>query len=371
MTRDVQKPVVRGRGTSYGSRLQRSDTSSDMRRPTRRLLFLLAGLALLLVALCIVSLGIGRHKIPIPTIVRILIDTIPSVGGIPAWSRTDWIVVTVIRAPRIIVAVVAGMGLSLSGAVLQGMFRNPLVGPEIVGVSHGAAFGGVLSILLGAGTIGIVTGAMGGGISALLLCFALARKTGKSILALVLTGFIVSAFFGASVGVVQYVADPEVQLPNIVYWLLGSFANADWTKAATIAAPFALSAILLLRLSWRINLLSLDEFDATVLGVNVVRLRWLLIVLVTFVVASQVAVSGGIGWIGLIIPHFARMLSGPDHQKLLPTSALIGGIYVLAIDDIARSISSQEIPLGILTAFIGTPVFAWLLKRHHTGGWER
>lgn len=328
-------------------------------------------LGALLVALGFVSLGIGRYGVPIPTIVDVLSSLVwPGEPAHAGWSQNEWIVVTQIRLPRIIIAAFAGMGLGLSGAALQGLFRNPLVGPDIIGVSHGAAFGGVLSILFGLSALGIVSGAVLGGLLALGICFALAGASGNNILTLVLTGLIVSAFFGAAVGVVQYVADPDIQLPSIIYWLLGSFANASWPSVATIVVPFAIGGTLLFLMSWRLNLLSLDDADATALGLNVGRLRWLIVFLVTLIVASQVAVSGGIGWVGLIIPHFARMIFGADHRTLLPASALLGGLYVVAMDDIARTVSNQELPIGLLTALVGTPVFAWLLHKNRNRGWR-
>lgn len=331
----------------------------------------LIALAFALAGLCIVSLGIGRYGVSVSTILRILGATVWPSDVVPAaWTQNEWVVVMQIRLPRIIIAVMSGMGLGLSGAVLQGLFRNPLVGPDIIGVSHGAAFGGVFSILLGASVLGIVSGAVVGGLLALGICFALAGASGNNILTLVLTGLIVSAFFGAAVGVIQYVADPDVQLPSIVYWLLGSFANANWSSVATIVVPFFVAGTMLLMMSWRLNLLSLDDFDAMALGLNVARLRWLIVFLVTLIVASQVAVSGGIGWVGLIIPHFARMIFGADHRTLLPASALLGGLYVVAMDDIARTASSQEIPIGLLTALVGTPIFAWLLQKNRNRGWR-
>lgn len=317
------------------------------------------------------SLGLGRYSIGISTIIHILGALVwPSQQLQPTWTANEWVIVAQFRLPRVIVAMISGMGLGLSGAVLQGLFRNPLVGPNIVGVSQGAAFGGVLSILFGAGALGIVSGAVLGGLFALTICFILAGASGSGILTLVLTGLIVSAFFGATVGVVQYLANPEIQLPSIVYWLLGSFANADWSAVVTIAVPFFVAATMLVMMSWRLNLLSLDDLDASMLGVNVTRLRWLIIFLVTLLIASQVAVSGGIGWVGLIIPHFARMIFGADHRTLLPASALLGGIYVVAMDDIARTASNQEIPIGLLTALVGTPIFAWLLHKNRNRGWR-
>jgi iron complex transport system permease protein len=343
--------------------------------PTGRLRAYAIYLALfvVLLALAIASLGIGRYIVAPATVVRILaamaarLSTATAAG---AWTDAQWAIVEFVRLPRVMLSILCGAGLALSGAALQGLFRNPLVGPEVAGVSHGAAFGGVVAIVLAFGQAGIVGCAFAGGLSALVLTFLLSRIGGThSILSMVLAGIIVGAFFSATVGVAQYLADPETQLPTIVYWLLGSFANADMTKVRTVAAPLALAGGALMLLRWRLNLLSLGEADAQVLGVNVTALRWSVAALVAVIVAAQVSVSGGVNWIGLVIPHFARMLVGANHRTLLPTSALLGGIYLLAMDDIARTAIAQEIPIGLLTALFGTPVFAIVFWKLQNKGW--
>ena len=190
----------------------------------------------------------------------------------------------------------------------------------------------------------------------------------RNILALVLAGVVVTGFFGALVSLVQYLADTEDKLPAMVFWLLGSFATANWEKFWLIAAPVAICSLLLLGLRWRINLLSIGDEDAKALGVNVEPLRWFILVLVSCIVAAQVAVSGIIGWVGLVVPHMARMLVGPDHRVMMPASLLIGALYLLIIDTMARTSTATEIPLGILTALLGTPVFALVLKQTQRGG---
>jgi len=334
--------------------------------PRRAPQVIIAALATLLVVVAIVSLGIGRYDIPFARVVQILWAPI-SAPDVPV-TPTEANVVFTVRMPRILLALLTGAGLALSGATLQGVFRNPLVGPQVVGVSSGAAFGGTLAILLSLSRYGLLGSAFAFGLSALVIVYALNGIVARrNILALVLAGVVVSGFFGALVSLVQYLADTEDKLPTMVFWLLGSFATANWEKFSLIAGPVVICGLLLLGLRWRINLLSLGDEDARALGVNVEPLRWLALVLVSCIVAAQVAVSGIIGWVGLIVPHMARMLVGPDHRVMMPASLLIGALYLLIIDTIARTATGTEIPLGILTALIGTPVFVLVLKQTQRG----
>lgn len=333
--------------------------------------FLIVGSFALLCVLMILSLCLGRYPVSVQEIVHIVFTTSPFHAMQP-YSNAPWVVVEIVRIPRILVVTLCGMGLALSGAAMQGVFRNPLVGPEIAGVTAGASFGGVLAIMLSLPMFGVVGLAFGSGILALLIAFSLARLSGRgSMLALVLSGVIVGAFFGALVGLMETLADPMVKLPSIVYWLLGSFAGATYEKLAIVSGTLLVAGTLLLMLRWRINLLSLGEDDAAALGINIEALRWAIIALVALIVAAQVSVSGGVGWVGLIIPHLARMLVGPEHTKLLPASALLGGIYLLMMDDIARSFGHQDIPIGLLTAVIGAPIFGFLFWKTQGKGWSR
>ncbi|TWB48609.1 iron complex transport system permease protein [Rhizobium sp. ERR 922] len=326
----------------------------------------IATLAILLVIVAVVSLGVGRYDIPFPRVVEILWSPISS-PAVPV-TATEATVVFTVRMPRILLALLTGAGLALSGATLQGVFRNPLVGPQVMGVSSGAAFGGTLAILMGFSRYGLLGSAFAFGLSALVIVYALNGIVARrNILALVLAGVVVSGFFGALVSLVQYLADTEDKLPAMVFWLLGSFATANWEKFWLIAGPVVIGSLLLLGLRWRVNLLSIGDEDARGLGVNVEPLRWLILVLVSCIVAAQVAVSGIIGWVGLVVPHMARMLVGPDHRLVMPASLLIGALYLLVIDTVARTTTSSEIPLGILTALIGTPVFALVLRQTQRG----
>jgi iron complex transport system permease protein len=242
----------------------------------------------------------------------------------------------------------------------------------VLGISSGAAWGVVLAILLGLGAVPTVGLAFGFALIALAAVFLLDRLSGAAnLLSLILAGVIVSAFFSALVGLAQFFADPERQPPGIVFWLLGSFATSTSRAAWIIGAPTLVAGGLLVALRWRMNVLSLGDVDARALGVNIGALRWLVLSLVTLMVAAQVAVSGAIGWVGLVVPHLARRLVGPNHQDLLPASALLGAVYVLAIDDVARTIAPNEIPIGVLTALLGTPVFAVVFWKSRARGWSR
>jgi iron complex transport system permease protein len=329
-------------------------------------------LLIFLVLAILASLCIGAFPIPFAKVARILFALAMPLP-LPtqhSWTDTQQVVVQVVRLPRILVATLAGMGLGLSGAALQGMMRNPLVGPDLVGVTSGAAFGGVLAMLLNLPSIGVVTLAFVVGLTALLLTAAMANliRTGGT-MTIILVGVFVGAFFSALVGAIQYMANSETQLPGMVYWLLGSFVSSSRDKVFMIAIPTLCAGAAIMALRWRLNMLSLGDLDAASLGVNVRRLRWAVMALISLIVASQVSVSGGIPWIGLLVPHMARMLAGPDHRRLLPASALLGGVLMLGIDDAARSITTQEIPVGLLSALIGTPVICFLFWKTQTRGW--
>jgi iron complex transport system permease protein len=283
----------------------------------------------------------------------------------------ELIVVEIIRLPRVLLATLSGMGLGMSGAALQGIMRNPLVGPDIVGVSSGAAFGGTLAIMLDWPPAGIIAFAFCGGMVAMFCTFSLAKLAGggNSVL-LVLAGVFIGALFTALVSLIEFLA-PDSKLPTIIFWLLGTFVGADANKVGMIVIPTLLGGAILMLLRWRLNLLSLGDLDAKSLGLNVGLLRWTIIAVISLIVASQVAVSGMVGWVGLVVPHFARMLVGPDHRRLLPTAALLGGLFVLGLDDFTRFVLRVEVPVGVLTALVGTPVVCFLLWKSQGKGWGR
>jgi iron complex transport system permease protein len=326
-------------------------------------------LTVALVAAAILSLGLGRYPVSPDRVVAILLSNVMPIT--PDWSDIEGRVVELIRLPRVALAILCGAGLGIAGASLQGVFRNPLVGPEVIGVSAGASFGGALALMLAASGAVLVGSAFLFGLVALAGVYLISRRDGRSnIVTLILAGVVASSFFTALVSLLKYVADPFERLPAIVYWLLGSLATATPNKLAIAVLPIVVPALLLYAMRYRINLLSLGDEEAQALGVPVERTRWTLLAAATLITAATVAVAGVIGWVGLVVPHFARMLVGPDHRVLLPASGLIGGLFLLLVDDVARSASAAEIPLGVLTALVGAPVFAWLLKRLQTKGWR-
>jgi len=345
-------------------RLARIRTGERLAVPALLLLLLLAVLG---------SLCIGIYPVPLTDVGKMLLGlSLPeSLRPATHWSAAEQAAVLVIRLPRVLMAVLAGAGLGLAGTSLQGMMRNPLVGPDLVGASSGAACGGMLAILLDWPSWGLLAGAFAGGFIALLAAWLLSRLSrGGGALQMILAGIVVSALFSALHGMIQYCADPESKLPSLVYWLIGSFAGATAAKVNVLALPVLAGGAVLLLLRWRLNLLSLGDLDAEALGLRTSGLRWLIVALVALIVAAQVAVSGIVGWAGLIVPHFARMLVGPDHRRLLPAAGLTGAIFLLAMDDISRTLLPQEVPIGILTAGIGTPVFAYLYWRSQARGWS-
>ncbi|MDR3763678.1 MAG: iron ABC transporter permease [Acidobacteriota bacterium] len=322
----------------------------------------------------LVSLCIGAYPMSFAQAARIVLH-LAWPGPLPEnppWTVRELVVVQVVRLPRVLLATLAGLGLGISGTALQGMMRNPLVGPDIVGVSSGAAFGGVLAMLFDFSPAGVIALAFCGGMLAIFCTFTLARlaHASSSSMILVLSGIFISGLFVALIDLVKRLAN-DAQFPTMAFWLLGSFVGADPRKVAMIAIPTLGGGAVLMMMRWRLNLLSLGDLDAQSLGMNAGFVRWTILALVSLIVASQVAVSGVIGWIGLVVPHCARMLVGPDHRRLLPVSGLLGALLMLALDDITRALIRAEIPSGVMTALIGTPVVCFLFWKAQGKGWGR
>jgi iron complex transport system permease protein len=260
--------------------------------------------------------------------------------------------------------VLIGFALSVAGACYQGVFQNPLVSPDMLGVSAGATVGAAISILLGLGFYLIMALAFLGGVGAVALCVlipTLARK--KSTLALVLSGIIVGGFLNSVLGLIKYLADTYTQLPEIVFWQLGSLSRVNQSPLFLAALVIVTCCIFLILMRWRLNALSLSDREAQSLGVNVVRERSVIIVLATIVTAVSVCISGTIGWIGLTMPHFARLIVGDDNAKVIPLAGVMGAIFLVVVDFVSRNLTGAEIPLGIITGFLGAPLFAVLLIR--------
>lgn len=327
----------------------------------------------LLVMVTLFALSVGRFPVPFETVMAILIDNLISfsVEAEQNWKRVEELVVEMVRLPRILVAGLCGAGLALSGAALQGMFRNPLVGPQIIGVSSGSAFGGVLAILFMLSDLYIPVFAFFFGVLALLITMGVARAGGgKNVLSLVLGGIVTSAFFASLVSLVKYTADPQDTLPSIVYWLLGSYNESSFKDVLFILVPMLTAGLLIYKMRFMINILSLGEEEARSMGVNVDVSRWIVLLASAVIISATVSISGVVGWVGLIMPHFARMITGANHSRLLPVSMLVGAIYMILIDTVARTASYGEIPIGVLTALIGAPIFGWLLYRTQMKGWS-
>lgn len=314
-------------------------------------------LSALLLLTIVLALCAGRYAVSVTTVLQILADTLTGRCPSAEYSRTAENVVLYVRLPRILIA-----GLAVAGAALQGIFRNPLVGPQIIGVSSGAALGGALALLLFSSLFITISFAFLGGLLAIVLVFLLGlNRHGSSLLMLILAGVIINAFFAALISLITYFADPNNTLQTIVFWLMGSFATATYLKVSVLLPVVIIAGGIIFALRFRINVLSLGEENAQALGLPVTATRWTILVCVTLITSATVAVSGTIGWVGLIIPHIARLISGHDHRVLLPASALTGAVYLIAVDTLARSMTSAEIPLSVITALIGAPIFALLI----------
>ena len=277
-----------------------------------------------------------------------------------------------IRIPRVLMALVAGAGMAASGTAFQSLFANPLATPDTLGVANGASFGAALGILLGGGAFQVQLSALAFGIAAVLLVYAVTRSRrsgGTSVLMLILAGIVISSLFSALVSLIKYVADPQDVLPVITFWLLGSFSGIT-KNSMLLSVPLILAGtILIFLLRFRLNALSLPEEEARSLGLNLRLIRVLVVGAASLTTASVVSVCGVIGWVGLLIPHISRMLFGNDNRYVVPSSILSGGLFMLLVDTLARCATTSEIPVSILTAVIGAPVFIILLRR--TGGLKR
>ncbi|MBO9101127.1 MULTISPECIES: iron ABC transporter permease [unclassified Rhizobium] len=276
-----------------------------------------------------------------------------------------------VRLPRVLAGLCVGAALSAAGATYQGLFRNPLVSPDILGVSAGASLGAVLGIFLSLPVIAIQLLGFAGGLLAVTAVYAVgATIRGRDpVLTLVLAGVAIGALVGAGISLIKILADPYDQLPAITYWLLGSLTAVTRFDVLSILPALIIGVIPLVLLRWRMNVMTLGDDEAQTMGIDTFRTRALLIAAATLITAASVSVTGIIGWVGLIVPHIARMLVGPDFRKLLPASMMLGGAYLLVVDMLARSIALIEVPLGILTAAVGAPFFLWLLAAGKRG-WQ-
>ena len=309
----------------------------------------------------LLAFTVGRYPVTVSDLVQVLAAKLTgSTAVVPANVEN---VILQVRGPRVLAAVMTGAALAIAGTAFQGLFRNPLVSPDILGASSGAALGAVIGIFFSLGVVFIQLFAFAGGLVAVAAVYMIgaAVRSRDPILVLVLTGVVVGALLGAGVGLVKYLADPYNQLPAMTFWLLGSLAATTVADLVPLFGPVAIGAAVLMALRWRMNVMSLPEEEARSLGVATGPLRIAIVAAATLVTSASVATAGIVGWVGLVVPHMARSLVGPDFARLLPASAILGGGFLLLIDTLARTVAPVEIPLGILTAVIGTPFFIWLL----------
>lgn len=334
-----------------------------MRRPIKRTTVFVLAIVVML-ALFFASFMIGQYPMG-PT------EVVKAIGSkIFGWdfglSEMAQTIVWKVRLPRILAALLVGAALSVAGAVYQGLFRNPMVSPDILGASSGAGFGAALAILLSFSYALIQVNAFVFGIMAVGIAYFLCQRVSQgkdALLMLVLTGMIVSTLFSSFITLTKFVADPDSKLPEITYWLMGSLATITLDDIAFLIPPLLIGFIPLFSLRWQINAMAFGDEEAQAMGLNVKRLRFLFIVTSTLLTSAAVAVSGIIGWVGLVVPHMVRFMVGPNYRDLLPMSFIVGGTFLLAVDDIARTLFTSEIPLGILTSIIGAPFFFYLLLK--------
>lgn len=328
----------------------------------------LAVIFVLPLACVFVSLFCGRYALALPEVCQALASWLPGFSG--TVSSESATLVLQVRLPRALAAVAVGAALAASGAAFQGVFRNPLVNPGLLGVSNGAGFGAALAIVLVGGGAAVYPLAFLFGIVAVCASYWIARvyKSAPTIM-LILGGTIVSSVFSALVSLMKYVADAEAQLPSIVYWLMGSLSSVGWEGFWSVAV-MAVGCLVLVLCARRVDVLSMGDKEARSLGLEVNRDKGVVIAAATFATAGAVCMAGVVGWVGLIVPHIGRMLVGSENRRLIPASLALGGAFLVVVDTCARCLWAGEIPLGILTALIGAPFFVYLLKRTKGGGWQ-
>ncbi len=320
--------------------------------------------ALLPVCVFLISISIGRYPVSIDSLFSALWAQITG-----AKLDTAQLALIRVRLPRTLLAMVVGASLSLSGAVYQGLFKNPVVSPDLLGASSGASFGAALSILMGAGALAIQLFSFLSGLAAVALVALMNRiisKRSNSVVNLILCGMLVSSLFNAFISFIKFVADTDTKLPAITFWLMGSL-SATTLKDLSVFWLFLPACVILLLVRFKVNILSLGDDEARMLGVNVHFYRWLIIGCATLLTSLSVSVSGNIGWVGLVVPHFGRMIVGSNYGKLLPASMLVGASFMLLVDTASRMLLTVEVPLSILTAVIGAPFFFFLLVRSKKG----
>lgn len=324
------------------------------------------GISLILIPILMffISFTLGRYSVSINDLLNIFYAKI--FGLEHFWDETIDMVLFKIRLPRILGAMIIGASLSISGATYQGLFKNPMISSDILGASAGAGFGAAIALLASFNLAGIQITAFVFGLSAVLLTYVLSKVLSEGntrIIVLVLTGMVVSAFFQALISIIKYMADSDTKLPAITFWLMGGLSNITFDQVEVLIITFIIAIIPIILLRWKLNIISFGDEEAKSMGINVEKIRIILIFCATILTAASVSIGGIIGWVGLVIPHISRMIVGDNYNALLPTSILIGSSYLLLVDDISRTMFSMEIPLGIITSLIGAPFFILILLK--------
>ena len=333
---------------------------SDRRK--NRWILVLSLVVLFVVVL--ISFMLGRYSVTPVTVIKILVGQFVPIDQ--TWEDIYETVVLKVRVPRILAALAVGGSLAVAGASYQGLFRNPMVSPDLLGASAGASVGACGMMLFNQTGAAVTASAFVMGIAAVALSYFLSKAVGKGgnmVLLLVLCGMTVKTLFTAIVSIIKYLADTEEQLPAITYWLMGSIAKVSYTDLAFFVIPFLIGVIPLMALRWKLNILSFGEDEARALGIDVKKIRLICIICATLLTASVVSIAGEIGWVGLMIPHLVHFMVGPNNKKLLPMSLIVGAVFMLIVDNFCRTLLAYEIPLGVLTSLIGAPFFIFILYK--------
>ena len=323
---------------------------------------LMIGLLALTIIAVLTAFCMGNYAISVGDVIKILFS--PILKYPRTWTPMEKNVIFTLRMPRIIGAVLVGGGLALSGSSYQGVFKNPLVAPDLLGVSSGACVGAALAILLNFHAVGVQIMAFVFGIATVALTTMIPRMVrNTSMTMLVLAGVIVGGLMTSILGIIKYLADAETQLAAITYWQMGSLSKITMADVYYIAPAMVVAIIIIFCIRWQLNILSLGEAEATSLGVKISTVRGIIVICATVLTASAVCMCGTIGWVGLVIPHFSRMLVGADNVRTIPAAFFLGAVFMLVIDTVARCITTMELPLSILTGIIGAPFYFYILKR--------
>lgn len=318
-------------------------------------------LFIMMICIFIFSFWIGYYKLSPKEVILAFMSKFMDIDNI---TKESQIIFWNIRLPRIVAGLLIGMALSMSGCVYQAMFKNPLVSPDILGVSSGAGFGASIAILMGMNSYSIQLYAFLGGIFAVGISYIISTKSvGNKVLNLVLTGTMIMAIFNAGITLIKYIADPNDVLQQITFWLMGSLVKTDIKSVQIASVPIIIGVVIIYLLRWRLNLLTLEDEEAVSIGIDIKKYRLIFIISATLISASAVCLGGLIGWVGLMIPHIVRRIVGVNSSILIPATGMVGGMYLIVVDSLARSLLSLELPLGVITSILGAPFFIYLVLR--------